>query len=470
MSNNIFILLLCILPLKAYAQNIISGHFPNLARQQVILKGYEGFDTYPIDSVKADKNGAFQLSFSPNDYGMGCLTAEDNAAFIVILAKNENLNIKGESLANAETLEITTGKQNRQFEKYASEHLRRQQTLSAWDYLAKIYNKDSLFSVHDGPKQAIEKEKQRIKAEDSTFLANLTPETYVRWFLPVRKLVSSVSTIAQYRTEEIPATINAFRELDYSDERLYKSGLLKEIIESHFWLIENSGRPLNSVYDGMKISIDSMIDDLLIDERKFNEITDYLFELLEHRSLFEASEYLALKVLNEVNCTLDNDLASQLESYRAMKKGNTAPDFEFHGDVFEIASQPGKIPEKLTDIDSDYVLLVFGASWCPGCPEELSQMARLYGKWKKNGVEVVFISLDENKQTFKNFAGRFPFISFCDYQKWESPVVKDYHVFATPTMYLLDGKREILLRPNSVSHMDSWVDWYLVNGPSGKSH
>ncbi|MFW6352407.1 MAG: TlpA family protein disulfide reductase, partial [Bacteroidota bacterium] len=387
-----------------------------------------------------------------------------NKAFIVILAEDENLKLEGGILANPETVKITSGKQNRQFEKYASEHPRREQSLSAWDYLEKIYEQDSLFKIHDEPKEEIAKEKQRIKKEDSTFLANLDPETYVSWFLPVRKLVSSVSTIAQYRTEKIPATIDTFRELDYTDERLYKSGLLKETIENHFWLIENSGRPLDSVYAEMKISIDYMIDNLLIDEKKFNEITDYLFKLLEQRSLFEASEYLALKVLNEVSCTIDNDLAAQLESYRAMKKGNTAPDFELNGDVLAPAYQPGNISEKLTGLNSDYTVVVFGASWCPACPAELSKIAGLYEEWKKHAVEVVFISLDEDKQTFKNFAGNFPFISMCDYQKWESPVVKDYHVFATPTMYLLDNKQEILLRPNSVNHMDSWVDWYLVEG------
>ncbi len=75
---------------------------------------------------------------------------------------------------------------------------------------------------------------------------------------------------------------------------------------------------------------------------------------------------------------------------------------------------------------------------------------------------MVFVSLDEEKDIFKSFAGVFPFISICDYQKWESPIVKDYHVFATPSIYLLDSKREILLRPNNVSQLDSWVDWYLV--------
>ena len=49
-------------------------------------------------------------------------------------------------------------------------------------------------------------------------------------------------------------------------------------------------------------------------------------------------------------------------------------------------------------------------------------------------------------------------------KKWGGQIVKDYYVFGTPTMFLLDEKRKILLRPNSLKQMDAWVDWYLVQG------
>ena len=267
------------------------------------------------------------------------------------------------------------------------------------------------------------------------FLENLAPETYVSWFLPVRKLVSSITAIAQYRTEEIPAAITAFRNIDYTDPRLYKSGLLRETIDAHSWLIENSGRSLDSVFIEMNISIGHMINNLVADEKKFSEITDCLFKLLESRSLFTSAEYLALKVLNEISCTIDNNLTVQLESYRAMKKGNIAPDFTFREDYFTHGFEPGKSPRKLSDLKSKYTLVVFGASWCPQCPEELYQIARMYEKWKQYDVEVVFVSLGDDKQIFQKFTGIFPFISMCDYQKWDSPVVKTWHVFATPTLF-----------------------------------
>ena len=446
-----------------YSQNTITGTFPGIAYQQIKLVGFSGFNTYSIYSTQANEKGQFQLSYGKEDLGMAYLLSEDNKSFVVILAENENLQLAGGNFSLSETIVIEKGKQNKLFEQYASGHPRREQTLSAWDYLTKIYKKDSLFAVQAVPKQAIEREKRRIKAEDSLFLADLPKNSYVSYYLPLRKLVSSVSTIAQYRTKEIPVTIQAFRELDYTDKQLYKSGLLKETIEAHFWLIENSGCSLDSVYVEMNKSIDILVENLLSDEQKLNEITENLFKLLEKRSLFTASEYLALKLLNQ-GCTISNDFAAQLESYRAMKKGNTAPDIEFKGDVFAPAYESGNIPKSLSAIKSNYTVVVFGASWCPQCPQELTQIAKQYSKWKKQGVVVIFVSLDEDTKIFKSFAGVFPFISLCDYQKWESPIAKDYHVFATPTLYLLNNKREILLRPNSVNQLDSWVDWYLVQG------
>jgi hypothetical protein len=151
---------------------------------------------------------------------------------------------------------------------------------------------------------------QRIKQEDLDFLNHLDANTYINWFLPIRKLVSSVSTVAQYLTDEIPATLAAFRNLDYTDERLYKSGLQKDVIESHFWLIENSGRSLDSVYIEMAVSIDFMIANLSENEKQLKEITKYLFNYLESHSLVRASEYLAIKVLTQNSCTLNDNLAN----------------------------------------------------------------------------------------------------------------------------------------------------------------
>jgi thiol-disulfide isomerase/thioredoxin len=463
MTRKIIVLVLVFsLNLALFAQTI-SGNLSMLASKEVRLEGFNGLKTYTISTATIDAKGNFQLNYSKSDYGVGYLMSADEKALFLILS-GEDIEIQGEALSYTETIKVVKGQENKWFEQYAKEHPRREQALSAWIYLEKIYISDSLFAVQKTPVQAIQKEKQRIKAEDAAFLGKLPKDSYVRWFLPTRKLVSSVSTVAQYRTEEIPSTLAAFRNMDYTDQRLYKSGLFKDAIESHFWLLENSGKSLDSVFIEMKISIDAMMKHLVKNEKKLNEVTEYLFDLLERHSLFQASEYLAIKVLNEVSCTIDNDLAKQLETYRAMKKGNIAPDILFNGDNTAPNYGTDNFPKNLSNIKSKYTLVVFGASWCPKCAEELPEIVKLYAKWKSQGVEVVFVSLDVDKEVYKSFIKIFPFISTCDYKKWDSKIVKDYYVFGTPTMFLIDNKREIILRPNSVNQMDSWVEWYLIQG------
>jgi thiol-disulfide isomerase/thioredoxin len=439
-----------------FSQNI-SGNFSQLNNQPIKVEGFSGLKTYAISSTITDEKGNFKLNYLKSDFGVGYLIASDNKPLFILLS-GEDIVITGAALNVPETIKIIKGQENLFFEQYAKEHPRREQALSAWGYLEKIYTLDSLFALQQKPINAILEEKQRLKNEDKVFLSSLPSDSFVKWFLPTRKLVSSVSTIAQYRPEEIPETIDAFRKLEYTDARLYKSGLFKDAIENHFWLLENSGKSLDNVFEEMKLSIDAMLVKLASNEKIFNEVTDYLFDLLEKHSLFQASEYLALKVLNEGSCTINNDLANQLETYRAMKKGNIAPDMVFDKSNF---IHPNKILNKLSDVKSKYTVVVFGASWCPKCKEELPEITKLYNKWKLKGVEVVFIALEEDKKAFMDYAKVFPFPSYSDNKKWDSKIVKDYYVFSTPTIFLLDNKREIILRPNSVKQMDAWVDWYL---------
>ncbi len=457
------VLLLTIAFCPGLSAQTITGYLPLLANQSIQLEGFNGMKTYLISSMTVDSSGHFVLSYAASDYGVGTLSTGDATPFILILS-GEDIKIKGESLDYPSSISIIQGIENQCLQQYGKEHPRREKALSAWTFLEQIYTSDSLFSIEHATKTSIQNEIQRLQLEDASYLDRLPKDTYLRWYLPVRKLVGSVSTIAQYRNEEIPETIRAFQALDYAGTRLYKSGLLRDAVKSHFWLLANSGISLDSSSNQMKTSINAMMENLANDESKLNQVTSYLFDLLERHSFFEVSEYLALKLLNQTSCTIDSDLAKQLETYRAMKKGNIAPDIIFKGDLMAPGYETVDVPKKLSEISSSYALVVFGASWCPKCAEELPDLTKNYAKWRKQGMEVVYVSLDENSEAHRKFVKEFPFLSYCDYGKWESPIAKDYYVFATPSMYLLDRQRKIILRPTSVRQMDAWVDWNLVGG------
>lgn len=435
----------------------VTGSISSMARQEVKLEGFDGLNTYTISTTISDDKGNFKLIYSKENRGIGFIQNKEGKPFWIIL-DNEDVNLEGESLSDTKKVKIVSGEQNLLLNKFAAAHTVREHALNAWSYLDKIYTRDSTFVNHKKTKSAIKTAINSIHNEESRFIEKIHKDAYLSWYLPNRKFISTISSLVQLRREEIPTAIKIFRQLDYSDSKLYTSGLLKDAIESHFWLLENSGMPLDKIYEEMRISIDSLIYSLVKDEKKLNIIVDYLFDLLERHSLFSASEHLALKVLTEVNCSIDNDIAKQLESYRAMKKGNLATEILFNDYTVIQNKSTALLPQKLSDLKSKYTIIVFGASWCPKCNEEIPQIVDLYKKWKANDIEVIFISLDEDNAMFQKFTANFPFLSICDFKKWKSKVVNDYFVFATPTIYILNSKREIVLKPISINQIDAWLN------------
>lgn len=438
----------------------LQGSFSAHANQSVILTGFNGLQAYQLDSVRASANGAFVLKYPTTYHGMAIVSAGPQQSHVLVLEPG-GVQLLGSALADKATLVVQRGIENLRFNQYAVEHNKREQALSAWDYLQTMYVQDSLFRTQAGLAASIRQEVQRIKAEDSSFLAALPANSYVKWYLPNRALVSSAQMLAQYRVAEVPAATAAFRAIDFSDPRWQTSGIMREAIEKHVWLIENSAGQLDAVYASLNQSTDQLISRLRQHPAVLNTVTDYLFDYLEERSLFGAAEYLALRVLNDNACEMNEKVGSKLESYRKMKKGSLAPDIAFG--PFTLAPSGGS-PKKLSDIRDPYTLVVFAAGWCPHCTGMAPELAAKYAAWKQLGIEVVLVSLDETESAFAAFAGSLPFIRTTDYKKWEGTAAKNYHVYATPTMFLLNAKREILLKPVSVAQLDAWVDWYLVKG------
>jgi len=257
--------------------------------------------------------------------------------------------------------------------------------------------------------------------------------------------------------KEIQASSNPFKNLNYSNPQFYSSGLIYNLIEKQFWSIQNSPLTEMSKYKEMTSSVDIILDSISKNQQLYNDLTKYLFQYFEKYSLFLASEYIALKALNQKDVTLNTALANKLESYRKMKVGNSAPNFELVGDLFKNGSAV-KAAVHLSDIKAKYKLVIFGGSWCPQCRAEMIQLLPRYNNWKVKGLEVIFVSLDTEKNEFEKFSAPFPFYSTCDYKKWDTQAAKDYYVSSSPTIFLLDSNNKIILRPPTVASLDSWLD------------
>ena len=453
-----FTLISGLVVLSACSQESIEGSFNDSPNTNLKLIGYSGFETYLIDEDITNSKGEFSFKFSSDDFGCAYILNEDNQSYIVILNSTEKLIIRGSRISSPNTIKILRGIENKLFDQYSIEHKKREQTLLIWDNLITTYSGDSLFIKHNNLIPLMQKEKTRIRSEDSLFLSSLPENSFIEYYLPLRRLITSAYTSVQFRPEVIPQILSTFRQVDHKSKHLYKSGLLKEVIETHFWLIENSGFGRARISNEMKKSVDYLILDLIGDTEKLNFIFKHLFHYFEERSLFDFSDYLAKSLLSSNRNILDVQLLFELEAYVTMQKGEIAPDIKFHGDLI---LPPGidekNMPKSLLDLKHSKKLLLFGSSNCGQCADELKKLTKCYDYVKGSNIEVIFISLDTVKEDFLNTSSTLPFFSFCDYKGNQGQAIIDYHVFASPTIFLLSDDNEILLKPNSIDHLNAWI-------------
>lgn len=135
-----------------------------------------------------------------------------------------------------------------------------------------------------------------------------------------------------------------------------------------------------------------------------------------------------------------SDFEKRMEGYQTLKIGNQAPDFLMK--LEDIGSK------SLYNLKSNKTLLVFWASSCPHCTNELPDLQR----WSlsQKDLKVVAISLDEREDEFKSAIKSYPsLIHSCDYKSWNTEAAEKYHVVATPTYFLLDKDKKILAKYSS---------------------
>lgn len=148
----IFIILFISFSNALFAQSL-RGSIPTLANQWVKFGTFEGLKSKTIDSTVVDAKGNFIFKFSTDKPSIAYLITTENKPYFLILDKGEQIELSGEDLSMPETVKVISGKQNQVFAQYASEHPKREQTLSAWKYLDNIYTLDPLFAKEKATKK-----------------------------------------------------------------------------------------------------------------------------------------------------------------------------------------------------------------------------------------------------------------------------------------------------------------------------
>ena len=437
MKNIAFILVLIA---QCITAQTIQGHFPNFPNSTYELKGYEGLQQKTLSTATSKEEGKFTLTY-PKEY-KGVAQLWMNGAYQVLLFLNqENITLHWEDLTNRDDLK-TNSQEYQAFLGGMKTFQDSEAKLAGLHYLIPLYEKDSL------KQHVLIQELDTVANAFPKYVKSLNEHLFVRQYLLTKGLIEQMPKTVETYTWRAPNHIPEFMAIDF--KALKHSGLYNEVISGYTNLVERF--PLEEVYEILNPAIDKVITELKDEPTLQQEIAQNWFTLLEQKSLFKAAEHLALKMLNQENCMLNDKSKDMFEQYRALAVGKTAPNI-----FFENIEQRTKSKD-IESLSNNFKLVVFGASWCPNCQTDFPKLKEKYKELKeKYDLEMVYISIDTDKKAFEEYAKEAPFITYCDAKGWETQAAKDYHVFATPTYILLDKELKIVAKIINPEHLEAWL-------------
>ncbi len=121
--------------------------------------------------------------------------------------------------------------------------------------------------------------------------------------------------------------------------------------------------------------------------------------------------------------------------------GTVSKDFLFYtpsGEMKKLSDYFGK---------SKYILLDFWASWCGPCIAEIPNIKEIYNEYNSKGLEIISISLDDNKNPWLNAVKRLnmPWPQLCNYNEDKSIIKTSFLIVGVPYIVILSSDGEILL-------------------------
>jgi peroxiredoxin len=225
------------------------------------------------------------------------------------------------------------------------------------------------------------------------------------------------------------------------DPRLINSPYITNLIMEYLGLYREPDFNQSQQEENFIIAIDRIMDAVSGNPEIYDYVLNFLVDGFQRFQMEKVLVHIAENFISG-DCEAQSKklLQKRLEGYERMAEGKKVPDIR-------IENQDGNMVS-LYDLRYDYLLVVFWASWCPHCSVFLNQLKRWYPE-KELDLQVFAVSIDSSKFDWeeKSLEENYPWINTYSDEGWEGKAARDFNVYATPTLFLLDKEFRILAKP-----------------------
>lgn len=426
--------------------------------ETITISKYHGKEELPIDSVRGSGNFKITMESEFGTDGLYLITASRSEMAELIINSNETglvVKIDKSKLKSGE-IETRNSPENEAYQTFVSLYLQYEQ---AFYHVA-----EQTFDRYD-PKIISKLSDQTGEMEASQLKFNLAidklmmqyPNTFTSRLLcplakrPIRSdsQKGSFETFASFMTNQFWATT------DLSDPLILNHFLINECMKNYFRFFV----PKNE--SDMKKAVDVLLERSNSNTAVNNHIRSFLLRNFLGSNANALSAYVNQKSSDGAcDLNLSEEEKLKLLSISApLDTGSLVPG--------AILIDRDQKMISLSDVysKSKLTIILFWSANCIHCREELPLLISSYEKFKSLGLEVYSVNLDENKFDWKDYLDQNPvsWINVTDVGPINSSkIIRDFNVYRTPTLYVLNQKGEVLAKNKFGDALNSVLKSYLT--------
>lgn len=236
---------------------------------------------------------------------------------------------------------------------------------------------------------------------------------------------------------------NFLDPVDFISPALIHSPAISQKILAYLSFYGNRDLSQAEQEDELITAVDLIMDEVIYDQEVHSFVLNFLIEGFEKFQMEKVLVHIADNHLSG-ECETDNEkiLQERLIAYQEMSVGKLVKNIHLLNEREEAVS--------LSDIQNEYILIIFWATWCPHCNRLISNLSDWYKKEAEQyDIEVFAVSIDTSKADWEEvvYINDLEWINTIETKGWEGKVSRQYNIYATPTMFLINRKREIIAKP-----------------------
>ena len=428
----------------------ISGQLLNNTRFAKVVVSKFGVGSFPIAAVPIQEE-KFSLT-APGDIEPGVYrfqysqTANDYVD-IILDGKEKEISFSIDLMTEKKTPVFIQSKENQLWYSHQNQSQLQLQKIELLNQFAAMYpgTKDKIISQAS---KALAKEKENYTTQKSIFLKN-NPTTWAALMVQ-NKSHYFTNPKDDWRIQNYEKHQHFWDNVNTTNPQLINTPLYTELILEYlkYYLNPEMQFSEEEMNQGLKKCVNTIMQNFSGNEKTQKFALQYLQLGFKEIGNEEVLQYLDQNFQELVaQCQDDSEKSAfdkRMEGYAAMKEGMLAPNIAFESTNYKVKS--------LHDIDATQILVVFWASWCSHCMEEIPKL----NIWAKEHPEtsIVAISLDDDKTAYEQAIQKLPnMVHHTDLKKWNGKAVKDYYVYGTPTFILLDSEKKIIRKTASLDSL-----------------